>query len=232
MPGSGSLGGGGGGGGVALAPNGAFGDPTQVPSFMGWFADPNDLFNLNGGDPSIWVDGCWAITYAAAGAGEPVIWVLDNANTGWWWQVTPTPEQAAASAKSAATDPSFIEALFPGAVTFGQTRRILLPFAGSFNSFTADLRTAGANPTRLDVVVGSYNVGTGVFTPRGTIFNSDPSTRYLGAGRTVLSQGLLQPTGAENHFAYGEMIEVQVIDGGGGPSGGADLTVRLGVAKA
>lgn len=108
-----------------------------------------------------------------------------------------------------------------------------MPFKGVFTSFTADLRTAGANPTRLDVIVGGYNTGTGVFTPRGSIFTfGDPSTRYLGAGRTILSQGVMQPpeTG-ENHFNGGDAIEVQVIDGTGGPSGGSDLTVRLGVEK-
>src|SRR5213076_2143750 len=68
---------GGGGGGVDLAPNGAFGDLTQEPCFMGYFADVNDIYYLNGGDTSIFMDGCWAL--ADTGVGEPHIYVVNNA---------------------------------------------------------------------------------------------------------------------------------------------------------
>jgi hypothetical protein len=229
----------GGGGGVALAANGGFGDPSATPSFVGWFHDVNDLYNYNGGDLTGLKQGTWALAGTAPPDDPtpgtwviPTLYVLDADGElgGWWNPVIPSNDAIVNTAKSVTSLPS-IDVTFPGAVTFGQTRRLLLPFTGHFTTFTADLRTAGANPTRLDVIVGSYNVGTGVFTPRGSIFNGDPSTRYLGAGRTILSQGMMTPTSAENHFAGGDAIEVQVIDGTGGPSGGSDLTVRLGVEK-
>lgn len=61
------------GGGLAQAANGAFGDPTVAPSFLGWFDDYNTVAAM---DTTGMKAGTWAHAYNAS-LGEPVLMMLD-----------------------------------------------------------------------------------------------------------------------------------------------------------
>lgn len=63
-----------GGGGFTQAPNGAFGDPTVAPAFLGWFDDHNTVAAM---DTTGMKAGTWAHAFNVA-LTEPVLMMLDQ----------------------------------------------------------------------------------------------------------------------------------------------------------
>src|SRR3954453_91293 len=189
---AGAGGGGGGGGGMSLAPNGGFGDPTQVPSFVGFFHDFNDIYNIDA-----WTvpfkQGCWAIVGWQPDDPTPGSWAemriaVFNADGGDWQIVTlggSDVQQLIDQAHPIYTRDVF----FPGVLAAGMTRRLKVPYNIKFTAVYLTVGTRGisnavTNPNpriRVDVLAGgvaaddTFNPGTSGTpgaNPVGSIFGA------------------------------------------------------------
>jgi hypothetical protein len=220
---SGSSPGGGGGSGIDIAPNGAFGDPTQVPCFMGYFADVNDLWNLNGGDPSIYKDGCWAFASQTPGNGMPVVWILDNTDLGWWAMATDFDSVKAQARDVVGTDvpPSFRELYLPGGLAIGQTRRFKPTFAGRILGVDASVGTPPDGVVTLDVQIG----GVSIF---GATKHEIWSGQFVS---NIPGQGADPQNMAKANFSPGSIISVTVANVQVSGSPGADAMVSFALSR-
>jgi hypothetical protein len=214
---------GGGGSGIDIAPNGAFGDPTQVPCFVGYFPDINDLWNLNGGDPSIYKDGCWAFAPQAPGNGMPVVWILDNANAGWWAMAMDfnTVKSAAHDVVSTDVPPSFRELYLPGALAIGQTRRFRPTFNGRILTVDASVGTPPDGVVTLDVQIG----GVSIF---GATKHEIWSSQFVS---NINGQGPDPQNLAKGNFSAGSVISVTVANVQVSGSPGADAMISFGLSR-
>lgn len=255
-----AAGGGGGGGDLALGLNGAFGDPTQEPCFLGYFADVNDLWAINDFDPSIYVDGCWAVAEETPGDGNPKLWILNMAVTGWWVRSDSIDGNYVMDLARSVGNPTVLTAHWStvtddaGQFVSGLTRRIYVGFAGTIREMSFALgipgvAVSGGGTPRFEFGLRiGRNDGSGNFIvyPESAELVKSPTQ-----GRPYIASNQRQgnPAGAsygDNTFIAGDTIEVICLDKLGrtgaiadslplnfGPPGGVkDLTVLLRVDKA